>query len=157
MDPLMTILYCVISFLASGVIFGLIAFKLGIRYRKKIAEAEIGSAEEQAKKIVEDAYHAADTKKKETIIEAKDEIHKLRTDADREIKERRNEVSRQERRLVQKEETLDKKMDALEAKDELLQKKLRSADEKLQEAERIKNSKIDNLYLIYGLTSEQAK
>ncbi len=157
MDPLMTILYCVISFLASGVIFGLIAFKLGIRYRKKIAEAEIGSAEEQAKKIVEDAYHAADTKKKETIIEAKDEIHKLRTDADREIKERRNEVSRQERRLVQKEETLDKKMDALEAKDELLQKKLRSADEKLQEAERIKNSQIDNLERISGLTAEQAK
>lgn len=157
MDPLMTILYCVISFLASGAIFGLIAFKLGIRYRKKIAEAEIGSAEKQAKKIVEDAYHAADTKKKETIIEAKDEIHKLRTDADREIKERRNEVSRQERRLVQKEEILDKKMDALEAKDELLQKKLRSADEKLQEAERIKNSQIDNLERISGLTAEQAK
>ncbi len=157
MDFPMTILYCVISFLVAGVIFGLIAFKLGIRYRKKIAEAEIGSAEEQAKKIIDDAFHAADTKKKETIIEAKDEIHKLRTDADREIKERRNEVSRQERRLVQKEETLDKKMDALEAKDELLQKKLRSADEKLQEAERIKNSQIDNLERISGLTAEQAK
>lgn len=157
MDFPMTILYCVISFLVAGVILGLIAFKLGIRYRKKIAEAEIGSAEEQAKKIIDDAFHAADTKKKETIIEAKDEIHKLRTDADREIKERRNEVSRQERRLVQKEETLDKKMDALEAKDELLQKKLRSADEKLQEAERIKNSQIDNLERISGLTAEQAK
>ena len=67
-------------------------------------------------------------KKKETIIEAKDEIHKLRTDADREIKERRTEVSRQERRLVQKEESLDKKMDNLEAKEELLQKKLKQAD-----------------------------
>ena len=99
----------------------------------------------------------ADAKKKETIIEAKDEIHKLRTDADREIKERRSEVSRQERRLVQKEESLDKKMDNLEAKEELLQKKLRQAEEKLNEAERIKNSQIENLERISGLTAEQAK
>lgn len=124
--------------------------------RKRFAEAE-RSAEEQAKKIISDAARDADAKKKETIIEAKDEIHKLRTDADREIKERRTEVSRQERRLVQKEESLDKKMDNLEAKEELLQKKLKQADEKLIEAERIKNSQIDNLERISGLTAEQAK
>ena len=111
------ILYCAIAFVVSGVLFGFIAFKLGVNYRKKVAEAEIGSAEEQAKKILNDAIKDADTKKKETIIEAKDEIHKLRTDADREIKERRAEVSRQERRIVQKEESLDKKMDNLEAKE----------------------------------------
>ncbi len=161
MEPWMTIILCVVSFIASGVIFGFIAFKKGHQKgeedRKRFAEAEIGSAEEQAKKIISDAARDADAKKKETIIEAKDEIHKLRTDADREIKERRTEVSRQERRLVQKEESLDKKMDNLEAKEELLQKKLKQADEKLIEAERIKNSQIDNLERISGLTAEQAK
>lgn len=161
MELWMTIILCVVSFIASGVIFGLVAFKKGHQKgeedRKKFAEAEIGSAEEQAKKIISDAVRDADAKKKETIIEAKDEIHKLRTDADREIKERRTEVSRQERRLVQKEESLDKKMDNLEAKEELLQKKLKQADEKLNEAERIKNSQIDSLERISGLTAEQAK
>ena len=161
MELWMTIILCVVSFIASGIIFGLVAFKKGHQKgeedRKRFAEAEIGSAEEQAKKIISDAARDADAKKKETIIEAKDEIHKLRTDADREIKERRTEVSRQERRLVQKEESLDKKMDNLEAKEELLQKKLKQADEKLIEAERIKNSQIDNLERISGLTAEQAK
>ncbi|MFZ2538656.1 MAG: Rnase Y domain-containing protein, partial [Oscillospiraceae bacterium] len=157
MNILLVILYCMIAFIASGVICGFIAFKLGVNYRKKIAEAEIGSAEEQAKKILNDAIRDADTKKKETIIEAKDELHKLRSDADREIKERRGELSRQERRIVQKEETLDKKMDNLESKDEQLQGKLRFAEEKLQEADTIKKSQIDNLERISGLTAEQAK
>lgn len=153
----MAVLFCVLAFVAAGVIFGLIAFRLGVNYRKKVAESEIGSAEEQARKILSDAAHDADTRKKETIIEAKDEIHRLRSDADREIKERRNEVSRQERRLVQKEETLDKKMDNLEAKEEQLQRKLKDADLRLEEAERIKLSQIDNLERISGLTAEQAK
>ena len=157
MDPLMTIILCIVSFVVSGLIFGFIAFKIGVNYRKKVAEAEIGSAEEEAKKIINDAIKEADTRKKETIIEAKDEIHKLRTDADREIKERRAEVTRQERRIVQKEESLDKKMDNLEAKEEQLQGKLRLADEKLQEADTIKRSQIDNLERISGLTAEQAK
>ncbi|MEG0692863.1 MAG: ribonuclease Y [Oscillospiraceae bacterium] len=157
MEILLVVLYCVIAFIASGAICGFIAFKLGVNYRKKIAEAEIGSAEEQAKKILNDAIRDADTKKKETIIEAKDELHKLRTDADREIKERRGELSRQERRIVQKEETLDKKMDNLESKEEQLQAKLRLAEEKLQEADTIKRSQIDNLERISGLTAEQAK
>lgn len=151
------ILLCVISFLVSGGIFAFIAFKQGVNYRKKVAEAEIGSAEDQAKKILADAKKDADTKKKETIIEAKEEIHKLRNDADREIKERRTEVSRQERRIVQKEETLDKKMDNLENKEETLSKKLKSADEKLEEAERIKESQLSNLERISELTVEQAK
>ncbi|MEG2813886.1 MAG: ribonuclease Y [Oscillospiraceae bacterium] len=151
------ILFCVISFVVSGAIFGFIAFKLGVNYRKKVAEAEIGSAEEQSKKILADAQKDADTKKKETIIEAKEEIHKLRNDADREIKERRTEVNRQERRIVQKEETLDKKMDNLESKEESLAKKLKSADEKLEEAERIKASQLSNLERISELTVDQAK
>lgn len=157
METPLVILCCVIAFVVAGLLFGFIAFKMGVNYRKKIAEAEIGSAEEQAKKILNDAIKDADTKKKETIIEAKEEIHKLRADADREIKERRSEISRQERRIVQKEETLDKKIDNIENKEELLQKKLKNAEEKLEEAEIIKRSQIDNLERISGLTAEQAK
>lgn len=157
METPFVILYCVISFVVAGLIFGFIAFKMGVNYRKRIAEAEIGSAEEQAKKILNDAIKDADTKKKETIIEAKEEIHKLRADADREIKERRTEISRQERRIVQKEETLDKKIDNMERKEDLLQKKLKNAEEKLEEAEIIKRSQIDNLERISGLTADQAK
>ena len=147
----------VIAFAVSGALFGWIAFRMGVNYRKKVAEAEIGSAEEEAKKIVNDALRDADTKRKETIIEAKDEIHKLRTDADREIKERRAEVSRQERRIAQKEESLDKKMDNLESKENQLQQKLKSAEDRLQEAEAIKKEQIDSLERISGLTAEQAK
>lgn len=157
MDIGAVILYCVLTFIASGALCGFIAFKLGVSYRKKIAEAEIGSAEEQAKKILNDAMRDADTKKKETLIEAKDEVHKMRAEAEREIKERRGEVNRQERRIVQKEESLDKKIDNLEQKELQLQEKHKLADERLEEADRIKKSQIDNLERISGLTAEQAK
>lgn len=157
MSTLMWVLLCSISFIVSGLIFGFIAFKLGVNYRKKVAEAEIGAAEDLSKRILNDAEKEADTKKKEAIIEAKDEIHKLRIDADREIKERRQELVRQERRIVQKEETLDKKMNNLESKEDALVNKHKQADEKLEEADRIKRSQLDNLERISGLTSDQAK
>lgn len=157
MDMPTVILLCVVSFVVSGLIFGFIAFKIGVNYRKKVAEAEIGSAEEQAKKILSEAERDAETTRKEAIIEAKDEIHKLRIDADRENKERRQELNRLERRIVQKEETLDKKMDNIEAKETSLDNKHKLADEKLEEADRIKKSQLDNLERISGLTAEQAK
>ncbi len=157
MDIIQTILLCVGSFVVAGIIFGVIAFKLGVSHRKKIAEAEIGSAEEEARKIVNDAVKSAETKKKEILIEAKDETHKMRSEAERELKERRSEVTRQERRIQQKEENLDKKMDNLERKEEQLHEKLRQADDKLQEAEIIKRNQIDQLERISGLTAEQAK
>lgn len=153
----MIVLACVITFVISAVAVGIIMFKLGISYRKRIAEAELGAAEEQAKKIMNDAVKAADSKKKEALIEAKDEIHRLRTEADHDIKERRSEVSRQERRLAQKEESIDKKLDNMERKEENLQKRLSEADEKLAEAEVIKKSQLESLERISGLTSEQAK
>lgn len=152
-----TILYCVISFVVSGLLCGFIAFKAGISYRKRIAEAEIGSAEEKAKSILSDAEEKAEAKKKEALIEAKDEIHKLRQDAEKDIKERRTEVSRSERRLQQKEETIDRKLDNIEKKEELIANKLKSADEKLEEAEIIKKNQFEQLERISGLTGEQAK
>ncbi len=157
MDTTTVILLCVASFVVAGIIFGIIAFKLGVAYRRKVAEAEIGSAEDEAKKIVNDAVRTAETKKKEVLIEAKDEMHRLRLEADKDIKERRSEVTRQERRLQQKEESMDKKLDNLEKKEEQLQSKLKLAEEKLQEADIIKKNQIDQLERISGLTAEQAK
>ncbi|MDF2567797.1 MAG: hypothetical protein K0R90_1253 [Oscillospiraceae bacterium] len=152
-----TVLYSVIAFIVSGILFGVIAFYLGIAYRKKVAEAELGSAEDQAKKIMNDAAKAAETKKKEALIEAKDEIHKLRIETDKDLKDRRSEVSRQERRIQQKEESLDRKIENLEKKEEQLQNKVKQADEKLSEAETIKKSQIESLERISGLTADQAK
>lgn len=150
-------LYCLATLAVTAAIAIPVSYKLGAERRKKIAEAEIGSAEEHAVVIIEDAKKQAETKKKETIIEAKDEIHKLRLDADKDIRERRSEVTRQERRIAQKEESLDKKIDFFEKKEEKLSDKLKLAEEKLSEAEIIKKSQLDNLERISGLTSEQAK
>ncbi len=129
----------------------------GVEKRKREAEAITGSAEERAKRIVEDAEKDADSKKKNALVEAKDEIHKLRSEADKEIKERRSELSRQERRMQQKEENLDKKTDNLEKKEETLNQKIKSAEEKLKEAEAIKKSEMDVLERISEFTKEQAK
>lgn len=111
----------------------------------------------EAKKIINDAVKTAETKKKEVLIEAKDEAHKLRLEADKDIKERRTEVSRQERRLQQKEENLDKKLDNLEKKEEQLHNKVKEAEEKLEEVNIIKKNQLDQLERISGLTVDQAK
>ena len=152
-----TILACIITGVGCAIVFSIIAFLLGIQYRRKVAEAEIGGAEEEAKRILSEAVKNAETKKKESLIEAKDEMHKLRTEADKEIKDRRSEVQRQERRLVQKEESLDKKIENLEKKEDVLQQKTREIEEKLQEAEEVKRRQFDMLERISGFSVEQAK
>lgn len=157
MEIELAILLIVVAFIIGVTGGGFILFKQGIKYRRKTAEANIGSAEEEAKRIVEEAKKNAESVKKEALIEAKDEIHKNRNEAEKEIKERRNEVSRQERRVQQKEETLDKKIDNLEKKEETLQGKLKNVDEKLKEADRIKNSQLEMLERISEFTKEQAK
>ncbi|MDE7035235.1 MAG: Rnase Y domain-containing protein, partial [Eubacteriales bacterium] len=93
-NPIVTLIIAVVC-LIIGVIIGFL-------YRKNVAEKEIGSAEQEATRIINDAIKSGETKKREAILEAKDEIHKSRTEADREIKERRNEVQKLERRLNQK-------------------------------------------------------
>lgn len=134
-----------------------IAFPAGIAYRRKVAEAELGSAEEEAKRVLSDAIKTAESKKKEALVEAKDEIFKLRSDADREIKDRRNEVTRQERRLQQREESLDKKSENMEKKEEQLAGKLREAENRLAEAEEVKKQQFELLEKISGYTADQAK
>ncbi len=150
-------LWVVILVAVVGVAGIVIAFILGGLHRKKIAEAAIGSAEQEANKIISDAISAAEAKKKEAILEAKDEIHKQRTETEKELRERRNEVQRLERRITQKEESLDKKSDNLEKKEEVLNGKIKVADERLEEIETIKKGQFEMLERISGFTKEQAK
>lgn len=158
MEPLTIVLICVIVILIVAAFVGCyISFRKGIEHRKRIAEAQIGSAEQEAERIVEEARKKAESLKKEKLIEAKDEIYKSRMETERELKERRSEVSRQERRVQQKEESLDKKMDSLDKKEENVQQKLKQAEEKLNEAEKIKSSQLDILERISQFTMEQAR
>lgn len=154
---IMDILKIIIAVVASAVVFGIVGFLLGQMHRKRVAEAEIGSATQEATRIVNNALAEAETKKKEAIIEAKDEIHKQRNELERELRERRSEVQRQERRIIQKEETLDRKIENLEKKDETLNKKLKDAQTRLDEVESIKRSQFEMLERISGFTQEQAK
>ena len=152
-----TILVTVVIAVVSAVVFGALGFVLGGIHRKKVAEAEIGSANEEALRIVNQAVQTAENKKKEAILEAKDEIHKLRNEADRELRERRAEVQRQERRLIQKEESLDKKTENIEKKEDLLAEKIKAADDRMEEVERLKRSELEMLEKVSGYTKEQAK
>ena len=129
----------------------------GIQQRKQQAEAEIGSAEKEAARVIHDAKKEAEQQKKSVLLEAKDEVFQLRADAEKEIKDRRSEVSRQERRVQQKEESLDKKLENLERKEDNLSRKQKSVEERLAEAEAIKNSQMDVLERISEFTREQAK
>jgi len=140
--------------LGIGLIVGIF---LGVARRKRIAEAEIGSAEAEARRIIEDAIKSADAKKKEAILEGKEEIHKRRNESEKELAERRKEVQRQERRIQQKEEAIDKKLDNIELKEEKVAKKNKEVSDKLVEIETIKKSQFEMLERISGYTVEQAK
>ena len=152
-----SILIAVLIALGVAVVAAVVGFFAGVSHRKRKAEAIIGSAENESKRILNDAYKAAEAKKKESILEAKDEIHNLRTESEKEIRERRNEVKQQERRLTQKEESLDHRSDNIAKKEELLSKKLAAADAKTEEVEQLKKSQLDILERISGFSIQQAK
>ncbi len=134
-----------------------VGLAIGFILRKVAAEKKIGSAEEQAKRILEDAIKNAENVKKESIISAKEEIFQLKKEADRDINERRKEVSRQERRNTQKEETLDAKLEKIEKKEALLAEKLADADKTREEVNKTLQGQLAMLEKIAGLTSEEAK
>ena len=146
----------VIAALISGIACLACGFALGVVYRKKVGEAEIGSAEIQARKILEDGIRSAENKKKETLLEAKDEIIRTKNDFELELNERRSELTRQERRVQSKEETLDRKTDALEKKDESLTKKLKETTELNESIEKIKEEQYAELQRVAGMTAEEA-
>ncbi len=153
MQPWMWIVVIVLTALVTGAI----CFFSGVNYRKKVAEARIGSAEDEAKRIVNDALKSAEQKRKEAIVEAKDELFKLRSDADREVRERRSEVARQERRLLQREEQLDKKYEQQAREEDRFKQRSAALDQRLKEAEELKNSRRAEMEKIAGLTSQQAR
>ena len=141
-----------------GIVAGLaIGFFVGMMYRKKVAEKEIGSAELEATRLINEAIRSGENRKKEMLLEAKDEIHRSRTEHDKEVKERRAELSKQERRLEQKETTLDRKTEAFERKEEELAKRLQKVTETQAQADELKNAQLQKLEEISELTQEQAK
>ncbi len=140
-----------------ALVFAVIGFIAGSLHRRKSAEATIGSAEDEARRILNDAIKNAEQKKKEALLEAKDEIHNLRQETEKDLRERRSEVQRQEHRIQQKEEALDRKTDNLEAKEEKLALKVKDIEAKIEECDRLKQSQMDLLEKISGFTKEQAK
>ncbi len=130
---------------------------VGYIIRKNISEAKIGQAEDLAKEIIEKANRDSETVQKEKLLEAKEEIHKWRTEAERENKERRNDLQRYEKRVIQKEEVLDKKLQNLESKETSLNDRLKNVEKKENEIEQIKTQQLEKLEGISGITSEQAK
>ncbi len=147
--------YVIFSVLA--LILGVIGFFIGSAYRRKVAEKAIGSAEDEAKRILSDAMKVAETRKKELLLEAKEETHQLRQETEHDLRERRKDVQRQEARIQQKEEALDRKLENFEAREEKLAQRAKTIDEKIEECDRIKKSQLEMLEKISGLSKEQAK
>ena len=143
--------------IAAFIISGIIFFLVGIQYRKRVAEKEIGGAEEEARRILNEAIKSAENKKRELVVEAQEEIHKTRTENERELKERRTDLQKQERRLQQREEAFDKKVDAHEKKEEELARRMAKVTATQDEVETIKRSQLEMLEKISGLTQEEAK
>ena len=141
-----------------GIVIGLaVGVPVGIQQRKKSAEREIGSAEDEAKRIINEAYKSAESKKREAMVEAKEEILKARNEHEREVKERRADLQRQEHRLQQKEETLDRKTDNIEKKEEQLTARLAKLESTQAEAEQAKQNQLEMLERISGFTADEAK
>ena len=153
MSPILT----VVLVLVAAAVAGALGFYLGGENRKRTAEAKIGSAEDEAKRIVNDAIKAAEQKRKETIIEAKDEAFKLKSDADKEIKDRRAEITRQERRIDQKEEALDKRTAQMERKEEDLKRRTETVEARLDELEQLKLRQTEKLETIAAMSKEDAR
>ena len=150
---MLSLILCIAGFVVGGIVF----FFVGTTYRKKVAEKEIGSAEEEARRIINEAIKGGESKKREMLLEAKEEIHKSRSEYEQEVKERRAEVSKQERRLQQKEEALDKKINLHEKKEDELAKKIAAIDKKQEEVDSLKRSQMEVLEKISGLTQDEAK
>ncbi len=147
----------VVLIILGAVVLAAVCFAAGIVYRKRVSEREIGSAEAEATRIINEAIRSGESRKKEMLLEAKDEIHKSRTEHEKEVKERRSELSKQERRLQQKEESLDKKADAFERKEEELARRIEDVAREQAAAEEVHKQHLATLEQISGLTQEQAK
>ena len=153
----MTTAVVVIVAAAVAVVFCVIGFFAGVTYRKKVAESTMGSAEEKAESIIEEAKRTAEARAKEMLLEAKEESIKTKNEADKDAKERRNELQRLEKRLLQKEEVLDRKIEKTGEKEDQLKQKSEKLDEKQAELDKSLANQHKELERIAGLTMEEAK
>lgn len=134
-----------------------VAYKIGYNARSKADEGKIGNAEQKAREIIDDALKTAETKKRESLLEIKEESIKTKNELEKETKERRAELSRNERRLQQKEENVDKKLETLERREQSLASKEDALAKKKEEVNKLHEQRVQELERISGLTSEQAK
>ena len=150
-----------LPYILTGVIVFIVALvigiPLGILYRKKVAEKEILSAEEEAKRIINEAIKSAESKKREALVEAKEKILAEKTNYEREAKERRSELQEQERRLQQKEETLERKLENVERKEESYAARLANLEEARTKVAKLQAEQMETLERISGYTAEEAK
>ena len=153
MPDILFLLIAAAIVLVAAIVF----FILGITYRKKVSERTIQSAEEKAKRIINESIKGAENKKREALLEAKEEIHKNRGEHEREMKERRTEAQKQERRLQQKEEMLDKKTEIIERKTEAIEKRQDDLEVAHDEVAAMKRSQFEVLERISGYTVAEAK
>ena len=154
MNPIVAAILGVVGGLVLGVVIGAL---IGIQYRKRIAEAKIGSAEERAKELISEGEKKAETLKKEALLSAQEDIMRRKNDMEQEIKDRRAEVSRTESRLAKKEENLDKKSEQLDKKNEQLERKMKECDDVREQIDAVLASHLSKLEEISGYTTEQAK
>jgi ribonuclease Y len=140
-----------------AILVGVLGFGIGYFIRKSVAEKKLAGAKTTAEDILEQARKDIEALKKETLLEAKDEAHRIRNEAEKETRERRNESQRLERRLLQKEETLDKKIESLERKEEHLSNKEKQIEETQAQTLRIQQQQVAELERISNLTQEEAK
>ena len=151
-DPIAIIICAVIVIIAA-----VAAWFAGIAYRKNIAEAKIGKAEDKARDIIDEALKDAESKKRDILLTAKEEALKTKNDIEKEVKDRRSEIQHMEKRVLQREENLDKKSDAMEKKEQSLASKEANLAKKLAAADELMAKREQELERISGLTSEQAK
>ncbi len=147
----------ILTAVVAGIVFLVVGWVIGYNQRKRRAEAAIGSAETEAKRIVADAIKESESKRKEMLVEAKEEILRQKNDADREIKDRRREITATENRIAKKEETLDRKIDAADKTNENLGRKQKELEAQSEEIRRAIAEQREALERISGMTVEQAK
>ena len=150
------ITYVIVAVVAALVAF-VAAWFISNAYQKKVTEGKIGSAEERARKIIDEALKNAEETKREKLLEAKEEALKTRNELEKEVKDRRNEVQRSERRVQQKEENVEKRSEAIEKKEQSLNAREEALNKKSDEVAKLNEQRLQELEKISGLTSEQAK
>ena len=147
----------VIAVVVAIAVTAIVVYFVTSAYHKKVTEAKIGNAEEKAREIIDEAVKTAETKKREAMLEAKEESIRVKNDLDKEVKERRAEIQRSERRVVQKEENLDKKLESIERREAGVAAKEEEINKQKAQVAKLNEERLQELERISGLTSEQAK